>query len=194
MPSLLFVCHANIARSASAELLAQQRVGADTSWQVASAGVTALSGHPIDSDLAAALQRRGIDTSAHRARQADEAMLAEADLVLVFETCQRAWVLQESPSLIRSTFTIRRAARVLQGLSRRAEPFSFLAVDNAPYTSEDDFADPYGQGPEAAEAAVAEIAALLDIVLPAVGAVPRPSAGAPAAALRRRRIPREVGA
>lgn len=175
MPSLLFVCHANIARSASAELLAHQRLGADPTWQVSSAGVGALVGHPVDGDLAAALSRRGIDSSAHRARQVDAELLGAADLVLVFEARHRSWILKESPALVRSTFTIRRAARVLQGLSRRAEPLSFLAIDNAPYTSRDDFADPYGQGPDAAEAAVAEISDLLDVILPRLGAVAPPA-------------------
>lgn len=174
MPSLLFVCHANIARSASAELLARKRIGADDAWHVSSAGVNALAGHAIDSDLAAALHRRGIDTSEHRARQLDEETLAAPDLILVFEARQREWVLQESPGLVRSTFTIRRAARVLQGLSRRAEPFSFLSVDAAPYAEEDDFADPHGKGPEVAEAAVAEIDELLGVILPRLGAVDRP--------------------
>jgi protein-tyrosine phosphatase len=172
MPSLLFVCQANIARSASAELIARHLLGTGGAWHVASAGVSALVGHGVDSELAGALHRRGIDASAHTARQVDLALLSSADLVLAFEARQRAWVLKESPASVRSTFTIRRAARALQGLPRRAEPLSFLAVDDAPYVDADDFADPYGHGPAAAESAVAEIAELLEVILAAVGATP----------------------
>lgn len=173
MPSLLFVCHANIARSASAELLARQLIGSDTTWQVSSAGVGARVGHPIDHDLATALHHRGVETSIHAGRQVSDDLLSAADLVLAFESHQRTRILQESPAHVRSTFTIRRAARVLQRMARRSEPFSLLAIDNAPYTDADDFADPYGRGTHIAETAVAEIADLLGVILPAIGATPR---------------------
>lgn len=167
MPSMLFVCHANIARSASAELLARHHSRTDSGWQFASAGVSARVGQAIDPEIAAALHRRGVDTAGHRARQADSGLFAQADLVLVFESSQRDWVLREAPRLMRSTFTIRRAAHVLRRRPRRAEPLSFLAADEAPYTDADDFADPYGRGPAAAEHAVNEITELLARILPA---------------------------
>ncbi|MBX0301324.1 hypothetical protein K2F54_15225 [Cryobacterium sp. 1639] len=176
MPTLLFVCQANIARSASAELLARHAIGGEGAWEVASAGVDALAGHGVDPELARALHRRGIGTSAHIARQVDADMLADADLVLAFEARQRTWMLKESPASVRSTFTIRRAAHALRRLPRRAEPLSFLALDDAPYLGEDDFADPYGRGSAAAESAVAEIAELLEVILAAVGATPRVTA------------------
>lgn len=173
MPSLLFVCHANIARSVSAELLARQRIGDDATWRVSSAGVKGLPGHPVDDELAIALQRRGVDPTTHRARQVDHTLLERADLILAFEARQRSWILQESPTLVRATFTVRRAARVLQRLPRRADARSFLAIDSAPYTERDDFDDPHGKGPAAAEAAVGQIEQLLDVILPAIGAIAR---------------------
>lgn len=173
MPALLFVCHANIARSASAELLTNRLIGSSSTWSVASAGVDALIGHPVDNELAAALHRRGIDTSQHAGRQADAALLSTADLVLAFEANQRRRVLRESPAHGRSTLTIRRAAHLLERMPRRSEPLSYLALDNAPYSDDDDFADPYGKGPEIAERAIVEIEQLLEVILPAIGAIPR---------------------
>lgn len=52
-------------------------------WRAASAGVAALEGEEITPNARAALEEVGIYAESHRARQASEAMLEEADLVLV---------------------------------------------------------------------------------------------------------------
>ena len=168
---LLLVCQANIARSACAETLARALVGDAPQWAVASAGVRALVGHGIDADMAAALRHRGLDASAHRARQATPQLFADADLVLTFESAQRSWVLAQHPAAARSTFTIRRAARLLADRPRHGEPLGFLAHDATAYGHDDEFADPYGHGPDVAERAADEIDRLLRVVLTGLGAL-----------------------
>jgi protein-tyrosine phosphatase len=53
--------------------------------EVASAGIGALLGHPADEHARELLSARGIDLSAHRARQANPEILRWADLVLGME-------------------------------------------------------------------------------------------------------------
>jgi protein-tyrosine-phosphatase len=167
------VCHANISRSASAELLARALVCDEGAWSFSSAGMAALVGHPIDPVMAGVLDERGIGSSDHRAQQATHDLMKTADLVLTFESAQRLWVLAQHPAAIRTTFTIRRAARLLADRPRHGEPLGFLAHDSSAYGPDDDFADPYGRGPLVAREAAQGIESLLHVVLPALGAVPR---------------------
>ncbi len=80
---VLFVCTASICRSPMAEAifnaLAEER---GLAWRATSAGVAALEGEDITPNARAALEEVGIYTREHRARQVDEAMLREGDLVL----------------------------------------------------------------------------------------------------------------
>ena len=80
---VLFVCTANICRSPMAaaifNALAEDKA---MSVRAESAGVAALSGEPIAPNAEAALREIGIPCEDHRARQVDEALLGEADLVL----------------------------------------------------------------------------------------------------------------
>lgn len=52
---------------------------------VTSAGLNALVGHPADPLATALMAERGLDIAGHRARQLDDAMLREADLILVMD-------------------------------------------------------------------------------------------------------------
>ena len=82
--SILVICVGNICRSPTAEfLLRQQLDGRDI--HVASAGLGALVGHPVERHAMSLLKKHGIDASAHRARQLEPAMLREAELVLAME-------------------------------------------------------------------------------------------------------------
>jgi len=173
VPSLLFVCHANIARSVSAEFIARARLGSASDWQVSSAGVRALVGEDIDPTMADAVRGIGVETTPHVARQVDLAMLKDADLVLAFEGTHRSWMLSESPKAVRNTFTIRSAAQLLETIPRRAAPLPYLAHTKTPPGGDVDFADPYGRGEAAARQAVAEIDALLATILPGIDAVAR---------------------
>lgn len=173
MPSLLFVCHANIARSAAAEYLARERLGPDSEWQVSSAGVRALVGEDIDPTIAAAVRGLGVAPTHHVARQVDATMLQDADLVLAFEGSHRAWMLSEWPRAVKTTFTIRSASALLDTIPRRAAPLAYLSSMKTPPGGDLDFADPYGKGPDVAMQAVNEIDSLLATILPGIDALER---------------------
>jgi protein-tyrosine phosphatase len=83
MRQILFVCTANVCRSPMAEAifnaLAEER---GLAWRAESAGVAALVDEDITPNARAALDEVGIYANEHRARQVNEAMLEEADLVL----------------------------------------------------------------------------------------------------------------
>jgi len=64
---------------------------------VASAGLGALVGEPADATARELLAERGVDISAHRARQLDGVMLREHELILVMEDWQRRKVEADFP-------------------------------------------------------------------------------------------------
>ncbi len=83
MEKVLFVCTANICRSPIAvgifDALVEDR---GLTFQAESAGVAALVGSPVASHTYEVARELGLDVDGHRARQVDETLLGEADLVL----------------------------------------------------------------------------------------------------------------
>lgn len=166
MTSVLFVCTANVCRSAFAELLTAHR--SDGRFAVGSAGTHGWVDHPVDPPMAAELERRGVDPSGFRSRRLTPPMIDAADLVLTAAASHRQFVLQERPAAVRRTFTLGQLAAALTEVptdvpsdrvlaaARRARP----TADGA-----DDVPDPYGRGAEAAAAAAAHIDELLGRVL-----------------------------
>ena len=67
--------------------------------QVASAGLAAMRGFPIDPKAQAALAAHGYDGSDHIARQATKVLMQQSDLVLAMEQRQVAAVLALCPTL-----------------------------------------------------------------------------------------------
>jgi len=89
MPSVLFVCTANIYRSPLAaaflrEVLKDSPDGKE--WVIDSAGTWTESGSPIHSQTIEDASRFGLDVCTHRSRQVTGELLARHDLVLVMET------------------------------------------------------------------------------------------------------------
>lgn len=168
--SLVLLCHANVARSPSAELIATGLINRSREWTVESAGTHAVGGQRIDPTMGDALRARGIGVSSHHSRRADEPLLRDADLILTFDSAQREWVAQHVPSALRCTTTIRRAAQLVQAYPG-TDLIDLLARDTARYGEADDFADPFGKGARIAASAVDDIETLLRSILPAIGAV-----------------------
>ncbi|MFL5320755.1 MAG: low molecular weight protein-tyrosine-phosphatase [Myxococcaceae bacterium] len=83
--SILMVCTGNICRSPMAEGLARARF---PNARVQSAGLAALVGHSADPLAVELLKERGLDISAHKARQLSSQMVREFELILVMESWQ----------------------------------------------------------------------------------------------------------
>jgi protein-tyrosine phosphatase len=65
---------------------------------VASAGLAALVDYHADAHAVTLMQQRDLDISGHRARQLNEELLAEADLVLVMEKTHKRAIEQNEPT------------------------------------------------------------------------------------------------
>jgi protein-tyrosine phosphatase len=78
---VLVVCTGNVCRSPAAELLLRDRLGA-ADVDVASAGVHALVGQPVDPPVAELLVERGVAPGGFRARQLDAAEAGAVDTLV----------------------------------------------------------------------------------------------------------------
>jgi protein-tyrosine phosphatase len=119
--SVLFVCTANICRSAMAERLArgglEVRLGdAAADIAVTSAGTRGWEGAPMDPSARAVLRQRGADPSGFVARQLTADMVRGASLILCAERTHRAEAVTLVPAATRRTFTIREFDRLLRGV------------------------------------------------------------------------------
>lgn len=94
--SILVVCIGNICRSPMAEVLLRQQLS--PALQVSSAGLSALVSHPADDHAIALMQADGLDLTAHRARQLNQTLINDHDLILVMTQRQKEVLEKEFPS------------------------------------------------------------------------------------------------
>lgn len=94
---ILLICTGNVCRSPMAEGLWRHRLNTD--YTIASAGIGALVGAPPVEHAVTAMHEWGIDISEHRARQIDECIARDFDLLLVMEDQQKQWIEQHMPFL-----------------------------------------------------------------------------------------------
>nr|WP_255422181.1 hypothetical protein [Tessaracoccus sp. MC1627] len=167
--TVLFVCTANICRSAYADVAA--RSSAPEGIAFVSAGTRALVGEGMDPPMAAELKGRG-EPEAHLARQLTRSMVEEADLILTMAPEHRRYILDEWPTLGRKAFVIGHASRVVAELPKDLRLDGVVDYLWHHRTSEagDEVADPYRRGEQAAEVAARSIDAHLDVI---VGALSR---------------------
>jgi len=81
---ILIVCVGNVCRSPMAEHLFRRHLS-PVGIQVESAGLGALAGRAMDATALQLLAERGVDGTAHRARQLSVSMIRSADLILAME-------------------------------------------------------------------------------------------------------------
>lgn len=166
------VCVGNICRSPVAErLLAARAAEAGLALTVASAGVDALIGSPIDALAAAELVRLGGSPEGFTAQQLTPALVAEADLVLAATKGVRARVLGFDPTAMRRTFTINELAALaplvdVEPGSTPAERIALAARLRSRVAKQDlDLRDPYRLEASAHRDVADQIAASVDAVL-----------------------------
>lgn len=104
---ILIVCVGNVCRSPIAEFLLRDRL-AGRDIHIASAGLGALVGHPVEGHAMALLHEHGIDASSHRARQLEPVMLREVDLVLAMERRHVRAAARLAPEASGKVFLLRR--------------------------------------------------------------------------------------
>ncbi len=79
-------------------LLREELAKTGEEYDVQSAGLGALVGHPADETAQKLMRRIGIDISGHRARQLDSDLVHWAELILVMETSQKKTLESSEPS------------------------------------------------------------------------------------------------
>jgi protein-tyrosine-phosphatase len=111
---VLFVCTANICRSAYAEVLARHLLGAGSGVEVASAGTYGLPAQPLNPDIGVFLPA-GADPAGFASRRVTRAVVEAADLVLAMEASHRRFLLDEYPAAFRRVFLLGQFAEVVTG-------------------------------------------------------------------------------
>lgn len=160
---ILFVCTANICRSAYADVVANHDTPAGLEFR--SAGVHALVNHPIDPPMAEQLPGRG-NFENHRARQVTRDIVGGSDLILAMAAEHRRYILDEWPAMGRKTFLIGHVARELGRLPQDVTLEGLVDHLWRHRTSNvgDEVADPYRRGPAAMRAAADQIDGYLETI------------------------------
>jgi protein-tyrosine phosphatase len=179
---ILVVCTANICRSPMAEALFERRAAdRDSTLVVRSAGLLE-SGQPAAPGTLRALQRAGIDGSAHLSQRLTADFAEKADVVIGMERRHVQEVALLAPDAFPRSFTlkelVRRGQRVgprradesipqwLQRVQAGRTPRDLLGSD-----ASDDVADPYGGDEEGYERTLREldglVARAVDLLWPA---------------------------
>jgi protein-tyrosine-phosphatase len=100
--SVLVVCTGNICRSPMGEALLKWHLQEDSkdlqNWRVESAGIMDLFGQPASQGAVLAMQRRGLNITAHRSRPITRAILKHFQLILTMERDQRDTLRRDFPA------------------------------------------------------------------------------------------------
>lgn len=102
MPSVLFVCTANICRSPMAEEIFRSKLSGKegaSAWKVASAGVQGMDGYPASYGSELAMKNMGLDLTEHQAQSVSRELLQRFNLILVMERRHQGILLKEFPEL-----------------------------------------------------------------------------------------------
>ena len=96
--SILIVCVGNICRSPMGEYLLRKMMQESSSeTNISSAGIGALIGNGADALAVEVMSENKIDVSAHRARQLNDELVKNNELILVMEQWQQKEIEQRYP-------------------------------------------------------------------------------------------------
>jgi protein-tyrosine phosphatase len=151
-----------------------QRLG-KTNIKISSAGTMAMSGHGIDESIFNAMQELSLAPRKHSARQLTKEMIEEADLVLTATTSHRSDVVELVIPANRYSFTLKEFASLAKyvvesGAKDIAENEEQLLADTKLLRGyglaldNQDIADPYRLGPDAARTSALETAEAIEWV------------------------------
>lgn len=123
---LLVVCDGNTCRSPMAAALAARAAARrGLALTVRSAGLAAVAGAPASPPAVAAMARRGLDLTGHRAARLTGDHLAEADAVWVMTAAQAAAV----AAIASAPVPVVRLTEAAGGTGDIADPFGGAAAD-----------------------------------------------------------------
>jgi sulfate adenylyltransferase len=168
---VLFVCTANICRSPFMELTARDLAGPEATVTFASAGTHGFREHPMDLVMGKSLGSRGLGNDEFLSQPLTAELIDDADLVLTAEASHRTFILDDHPSTFRKVFTLGQFTEAVRTLGPDLTGRELLEAAGARRggaASDLDVRDPYGRGPEAAEACAEQIDELLRVVVPAL--------------------------
>lgn len=126
---LLVVCTANVARSPlAAAMLERNLLAAErTDIDVASAGVKAMVGIPVQAEAMEVAAMRGLDISQHVVQDLDHRLAEGADLIVAMTESQRDLLVRAWPNAVGRTFTLLELDRLLTD-EERFDSLSELAA------------------------------------------------------------------
>jgi protein-tyrosine-phosphatase len=127
MPSVLFICTANIIRSPMAMALFRARLGRETPhWRIESAGTWAVEGDSAANRARYVMQARGLSLNDHSSRVVTRSMLRQFNLILTMERGQKEAIQAEFPEIARRVFRLGELAGVDQDVR---DPIGGMTVD-----------------------------------------------------------------
>ena len=97
--SILIACIGNVCRSPMAEAILKDRFARrGLGVRVESAGISALVGRPAERFAQELMRERGLDISAHRARQLTRELVTRDELILVMEAAHQKIIEAKYPT------------------------------------------------------------------------------------------------
>jgi protein-tyrosine-phosphatase len=161
---IVFLCTGNAARSVMAGAALAAHL---PDWHVTTAGTLVVEGQPMSWRTRAALESVGLPVPSHRSRQATEAELDHAALVIALAPEHVEWVRRTHPGAAPRTGTLARLARDLPGgaapLTARVASLELARVELGAW---EEVVDPGGGDAEAFAACAAEVVALVGALAP----------------------------
>ena len=166
--TVLFVCTANICRSAYAEVAARHMLGSRADVVFSSAGTQGHASEPLNAEMAEFLPE-GAAHDGFASRRATRDLIDRADLVLTAEASHRTFLLDEYPHAFRKVLTLGQFAEAAGHSELRGrELITAVGLRQPPARPEHDVRDPYRRGREANARSAAQLDELLTIVVPAL--------------------------
>ncbi|HZK40720.1 MAG TPA: low molecular weight protein arginine phosphatase [Atribacterota bacterium] len=110
--TVLFVCTGNTCRSAMAEgifkKMLKERKEDNSSFNILSAGISALPGISPTPEAIKVMFEQGIDISQHHTQELREELIKKADLILVMANEHKEYIYKEFPFAQNKTFLLKK--------------------------------------------------------------------------------------